>query len=61
MATWRLPIELVAWIGQLSTPLHGRLAWRLLPMITGMLNPRRTIPKYWGAKSAVKLRGKGAG
>jgi len=49
MATeWCLPVELVLWITQLSQPLHGRLAWRLLPLITGMLfaQGRRTVASW---------------
>jgi hypothetical protein len=48
MATWQLPGELVLWITQLSEPLHGRLAWRLLPLMTGMLfaRGRRTVASW---------------
>jgi hypothetical protein len=48
MATWQLPVELVLWITQLSEPLHGRLAWRLLPLMTGMLFAcgRRTVASW---------------
>jgi hypothetical protein len=49
MATeWCLPAELVLWIAQLSQPLHGRLAWRLLPLISGMLfaQGRRTVASW---------------
>lgn len=55
MATWRLPAELISWITQLSEPLHGRLAWRLLPLMTGMLfaQGRRTVASW--------LRGGGLG
>lgn len=37
MATWNLPPELTAWIAYLACLLHGRLAWRLLPLMSGML------------------------
>ena len=45
MANWKLPAQMSNWITHLSQPLHGRLAWRLLPLITGMLfaNGRRTV------------------
>jgi hypothetical protein len=54
-AQWRLPAELVSWITQLSQVLHGRLAWRLLPLLTGMLfaQGRRTVASW--------LRGGGLG
>src|SRR5262245_24976918 len=56
MATrWRLPAELNSWITDLSGMLHGRLAWRLLPLLTGMLfaQGRRTVASW--------LRGGGLG
>ena len=55
MAEWQLPAELSAWITQLNQPLHGRLAWRLLPLMTGMLfaQGRRTVASW--------LRGGGLG
>jgi hypothetical protein len=56
MATqWQLPIELVSWITALSQMLHARLAWRLLPLVTGMLfaQGRRTVASW--------LRGGGLG
>jgi hypothetical protein len=49
MATpWRLPAELVSWITQLSQVLHARLAWRLLPLLNGMLfaQGRRTVASW---------------
>jgi len=48
MAGWRLPTELVSWVTQLSPVLHGRLAWRLLPLLTGMLfaQGRRTVASW---------------
>lgn len=53
MATWRLPLELVTAITQLGLALHGRLAWRLLPVFTGMLfaRGRRTAASWWRAAS----------
>jgi hypothetical protein len=56
MATrWQLPTELVLWITQLSQVLHGRLAWRLQPLLAGMLfaQGRRTVASW--------LRGGGLG
>jgi hypothetical protein len=48
MATWNLPAEVLSWIGQLAMPLHGRLAWRLAPLLTGMLFAigRRTVASW---------------
>src|SRR2546425_186668 len=48
MATWQLPAELALWISELSQPLHGRLASRLLPLLTGMLfaRGRRTVASW---------------
>jgi hypothetical protein len=55
MAQWHLPAELVRWINHLSHVLHARLAWRLLPLLTGMLfaQGRRTVASW--------LRGAGLG
>jgi hypothetical protein len=49
MATqWQLPTELVTWITSLSQLLHRRLAWRLLPLLSGMLfaQGRRTVASW---------------
>src|SRR5437773_6257862 len=48
MVAWQLPAELVAWILALSQPLHGRLAWRLLPLLRGLLfaRGRRTVAAW---------------
>jgi hypothetical protein len=55
MAQWQLPAELMLWIAHLSQPLHARVAWRLLPLLTGMLfaQGRRTVASW--------LRGAGLG
>src|SRR5258707_15259677 len=55
MAKWQLSGELVLWITRLSGPLHGRIAWRLLPLFTGMLfaQGRKTVASW--------LRGGGLG
>ena len=37
MVAWKLPVEVVSWITQLASVLHGRLAWRLLPLLVGAL------------------------
>lgn len=55
MAEWQLSAELALWITQLSHTLHARAAWRLLPLMTGMLfaQGRRTVASW--------LRGGGLG
>jgi hypothetical protein len=55
MAQWQLPLELTLWIMHLSPALHARLAWRLLPIFTGMLfaQGRKTVASW--------LRGGGFG
>jgi hypothetical protein len=48
MAAWQLPADLVGWIRFLSEPLHARVAWRLLPLFSGMLfaQGRRTVTSW---------------
>jgi hypothetical protein len=48
MVTWKLPPQVATWIDQLSGLLHGRLAWRLLPLLTGVLfaQGRRTVASW---------------
>ena len=48
MAEWQLPTELVLCLTHLSHPLHARLAWRLLPLVTGLLfaQGRRTVASW---------------
>ena len=48
MATWNLPPQVSTWIVQLSHTLHAKLAWRLLPLLTGMLfaQGRRTVASW---------------
>jgi hypothetical protein len=48
MAEWQLPAELVLCLTHLSQPLHARLAWRLLPLVTGLLfaQGRRTVASW---------------
>ncbi len=56
MVAWQLPAELAAWIVALSGPLHGRLAWRLLPLLRGMLfaQGRRTVASWLRAAELGK-------
>jgi hypothetical protein len=48
MATWNLPPQVSTWIKELSHVLHGKLAWRLLPLVSGMLfaQGRRTVASW---------------
>lgn len=48
MVEWPLPPEMVLWITQLATPLHARHAWRLLPLVRGILfaKGRRTVSAW---------------
>src|SRR5262249_22137200 len=48
MAEWPLPPEVFLWAAQLPTPLHARHAWRLLPLLRGLLfaNGRRTVASW---------------
>jgi hypothetical protein len=56
MVAWQLPAELVAWIVALSGPLHVRLAWRLLPLLRGLLfaQGRRTVASWLRAADLGK-------
>jgi hypothetical protein len=48
MATWKLPAEATGWIDHLSSVLHARNAWRLLPLMVGMLfaRGRQTVASW---------------
>jgi hypothetical protein len=48
MAAWTLPAEMVLWISQLASVLHGRVAWRLLPLMVGALfgQGRQTVASW---------------
>jgi hypothetical protein len=48
MAAWNLPAEVVAWILQLASVLHRRVAWRLLPLLVGALfgQGRQTVASW---------------
>lgn len=48
MLEWPLPPDIVLWVAQLATPLHARHAWRLLPLLRGLLfaKGRRTVAAW---------------
>jgi hypothetical protein len=48
MLAWPLPPEIVLWVAQLATPLYARHAWRLLPLLRGLLfaKGRRTVAAW---------------
>src|SRR5215470_17014568 len=48
MLAWPLPPGIVLWVAQLATPLHARHAWRLLPLLRGLLfaKGRRTVAAW---------------
>jgi hypothetical protein len=48
MVVWKLPPEFLAWIAALTWPLHARLAWRLAPLVQGLLfaRGRRTVASW---------------
>ena len=48
MTAWPLPPYIVLWVAQLATPLHARHAWRLLPLLRGLLfaKGRRTVAAW---------------
>jgi len=48
MVVWNLPAEFTPWIAALTWPLHGRLAWRLRPVLQGVLfaRGRRTVASW---------------
>src|SRR5882724_11507517 len=48
MAACKLPAELASWIAPLASMLHGRVAWRLLPLLAGALfaQGRRTVASW---------------
>src|SRR5262245_12507315 len=56
MTEWPLPPEMVLWIAQLATPLHARHAWRLLPLLRGLLfaKGRRTVAAWLRAAGLGK-------
>jgi DDE superfamily endonuclease len=48
MVIWTLPAQWLSWIATLTWPLHGRLAWRLAPLLRGVLfaRGRRTVASW---------------
>src|ERR1051325_2256988 len=48
MAEWPLPPVIVLWVAHLATSLHARHAWRLLPLLRGLLfaTGRRTVAAW---------------
>lgn len=46
-----LTAEWAAWVAALAAPLHRRCAWRLAPVIAGILmaSGRRTASRWWRA------------
>jgi hypothetical protein len=56
MATWQLPTDLVLCIADLATALHGRLAFRLSTLFTGLLfaRGRRTVTSWLRAAGIGK-------
>src|SRR5262245_42124440 len=48
VVAWPLPPEAVLWVAHLATPLHARHAWRLLPLLRGLLfaTGRRTVAAW---------------
>ena len=56
MVPWKLPAEVAEWLNHLSQPLHRRHAWRLLPLVVGLLfaQGRRTITSWLRAVAISK-------
>jgi hypothetical protein len=56
MRTWKLPTEVSSWITSLSQVLHQRHAWRLLPLLCGLLfaQGRRTVSRWLRASGIGK-------
>lgn len=48
MAAWTLPVEVTLWIQSLANLLHATHAWRLMPLLWGMLfaRGRRTVTSW---------------
>src|SRR5262245_43202641 len=53
MVVWNLPAEWTPWIASLAQHLHGRLAWRLAPLLLGVVfaKGRRTVASWLRAGS----------
>src|SRR5438270_293947 len=61
MGAWPLPAELTALITCLAGPLHGRLAWRLLPLMARALRYVRQcgvglLGQLYGVRFETKLQ-----
>src|SRR5262249_61253313 len=56
MATWQLPPDLGLWLVQMAYALHGRLAFRLAILMTGLLfgRGRRTVASWLRAAGIGK-------
>ena len=56
MAQGQLPTELAFWITQLAAPLHGRVAWRFLPLMVGILfaQGKQTVASWLRAAGLVE-------
>jgi hypothetical protein len=56
MATWHLPPDVALWIAHLASALHGRLAFRLGMLFTGLLfaRGRRTVTSWLRAAGIGK-------
>jgi hypothetical protein len=56
MATWQLPPDVALWIAHLASALHGRLAFRLGILFTGLLfaRGRRTVTSWLRAAGIGK-------
>src|SRR5258708_29951585 len=48
MGTWQLPSEMASWIGRMAYMLDARNAWRLCPLLVGVLfaTGRRTVASW---------------
>ena len=56
MRAWTLPAEVSSWVTALSQVLHRRHAWRLLPLLVGLLfaQGRRTVSRWLRASGIGK-------
>jgi hypothetical protein len=56
MVVWKLPAEVSSWVTSLSQVLHRRLAWRLLPLLVGLLfaQGRKTVTSWLRAVAIGK-------